>query len=34
MDPIIGGFFIGHVANKTLHCMKQYVEAQTHPVTT
>ena len=26
-DRIIGGFFIHHVANKTLHCMKAYVEA-------
>ena len=34
MNPIIGDFFIGHVANKTLRCMKQYVEAQTKPVTT
>ena len=28
MEPIIGDFFIGNVANKTLRCMKQYVEAQ------
>jgi ribosome-associated toxin RatA of RatAB toxin-antitoxin module len=27
MEPIIGDFFIGNVANKTLHCMKQYVES-------
>jgi ribosome-associated toxin RatA of RatAB toxin-antitoxin module len=27
MDPIIGGFFIGNVANKTLRCMKKYVES-------
>jgi ribosome-associated toxin RatA of RatAB toxin-antitoxin module len=27
-DPIIGNFFIHHVANKTLHCMKAYVEAR------
>ncbi len=27
-DPIIGGFLIHHIANKTLHCMKAYVEAQ------
>ena len=33
MDPIIGDFFIGNVANKTLHCMKQYLEAQTNTVT-
>ena len=29
MEPIIGNFFIGNVANKTLHCMKQYVESAT-----
>lgn len=29
IDPIVGDFFIRHVANKTLHCMKAYVEAQT-----
>jgi ribosome-associated toxin RatA of RatAB toxin-antitoxin module len=34
MDPIIGDFFIGHIANKTLRCMKQYVEAQPNPLTT
>jgi ribosome-associated toxin RatA of RatAB toxin-antitoxin module len=28
MEPIIGDFFIHHVANKTLHCMKDYVESQ------
>jgi hypothetical protein len=27
MNPIIGDFFIHNVANKTLHCMKAYVEA-------
>jgi ribosome-associated toxin RatA of RatAB toxin-antitoxin module len=32
-DKIIGDFFIGNVANKTLRCMKQYVEAQTNKVT-
>ncbi len=26
MEPIIGDFFIGNIANKTLRCMKQYVE--------
>jgi hypothetical protein len=26
VDPIIGSFFIHNVANKTLHCMKAYVE--------
>ena len=29
MEPIIGDFFIGHVANKTLRCMKKYVESTT-----
>ena len=33
MDPIIGDFFIGNVANKTLRCMKKYLEAQTNTVT-
>jgi ribosome-associated toxin RatA of RatAB toxin-antitoxin module len=28
-DKIIGDFFIHHVANKTLGCMKAYLEAQT-----
>ena len=28
VDPIIGGFFIHNVANKTLRCMKAYVEAR------
>jgi ribosome-associated toxin RatA of RatAB toxin-antitoxin module len=32
-DKIIGDFFIHHVANKTLHCMKSYVEANTTRVT-
>src|SRR2546430_17702274 len=27
-DPIIGDFFIGNIANKTLRCMKAYVEAR------
>ncbi len=27
-EPIIGDFFIHHVANKTLRCMKAHVEAQ------
>jgi uncharacterized membrane protein len=26
MEPIIGDFFIGYVANRTLRCMKAYVE--------
>src|ERR1700722_15941962 len=25
-DRIIGGFFISHVANQTLQCMKRYLE--------
>jgi len=29
MEPIIGDFFIGNVANKTLRCMKEYVESTT-----
>ena len=33
VDPIIGDFFIHHIANKTLHCMKDYVEARANPVT-
>jgi len=32
-DKIIGGFFIHHIANKTLRCMKSYVEANTDKVT-
>lgn len=32
VDPIIGDFFIGHIANKTLRCMKAYVEGQAKPV--
>src|ERR1700737_3836319 len=28
-DAIIGNFFIYHVANRTLHCMKEYLEART-----
>jgi ribosome-associated toxin RatA of RatAB toxin-antitoxin module len=32
-EPLIGDFFIGHIANKTLRCMKAYVEAQAKPVT-
>lgn len=26
MEPIVGGFFIHHIANKTLRCMKSYLE--------
>ena len=33
VDPIIGNFFIGNVANKTLRCMKAYVEARADKVT-
>jgi ribosome-associated toxin RatA of RatAB toxin-antitoxin module len=32
-DKIIGDFFIGNVANKTLRCMKAYVEVQANRVT-
>jgi ribosome-associated toxin RatA of RatAB toxin-antitoxin module len=32
-DPLIGDFFIGHIANQTLRCMKAYVEDQAKPVT-
>ena len=32
VDPIIGDFFIHNVANKTLHCMKAYVEARAQKV--
>jgi hypothetical protein len=32
MNPIIGDFFIRNVANKTLHCMKAYVEARADKV--
>lgn len=33
VNPIIGDFFILNVANKTLHCMKAYVEASADKVT-
>jgi ribosome-associated toxin RatA of RatAB toxin-antitoxin module len=33
VDPIIGNFFIHNIANKTLRCMKAYVEARAHKVT-
>ena len=33
VDPIIGDFFIRSVANKTLRCMKAYVEAKANKVT-
>jgi|SRR5262249_44055945 len=32
-DPIIGNFFIRNVANKTLRCMKAYLEARANKVT-
>jgi ribosome-associated toxin RatA of RatAB toxin-antitoxin module len=32
-DPIIGVFFIHNIANKTLRCMKAYVEARANEVT-
>jgi ribosome-associated toxin RatA of RatAB toxin-antitoxin module len=32
-DKIIGDFFIHYIANKTLRCMKSYVEARTNKVT-
>ena len=27
-EPIIGGFFMHHVANQTLRCMKAHLEAR------
>jgi ribosome-associated toxin RatA of RatAB toxin-antitoxin module len=33
MELIIGDFFIGNVANKTLRCMKEYMEARANNVT-
>jgi ribosome-associated toxin RatA of RatAB toxin-antitoxin module len=32
-DRIIGDFFIHHIANRTLHCMKSFVETRTNKVT-
>jgi len=32
ISPIIGDFFVHNVANKTLRCMKAYVEAHTNEV--
>lgn len=32
-DKIIGDFFIHHIANETLRCMKSYIEANTNKVT-
>jgi ribosome-associated toxin RatA of RatAB toxin-antitoxin module len=31
-DKIIGDFFIHHIANKTLRCMKAYMETRTNKV--
>jgi ribosome-associated toxin RatA of RatAB toxin-antitoxin module len=31
-DPIIGNFFTHNIANKTLYCMKSYVETSTNKV--
>jgi hypothetical protein len=33
VDPIIGDFFIHNIANKTLRCMKAYMEARSSKVT-
>ena len=33
VDMVIGGFFIHNIANKTLRCMKAYVEARANTVT-
>jgi ribosome-associated toxin RatA of RatAB toxin-antitoxin module len=33
VDPIIGDFFIHNIANKTLRCMKAYMEARSTEVT-
>src|SRR6266446_3232397 len=33
VDPIIGDFFIRNIANKTLRCMKAYLEARANKVT-
>ena len=33
VNPIIGDFFIHNIANKTLRCMKAYVEARANKVT-
>jgi ribosome-associated toxin RatA of RatAB toxin-antitoxin module len=32
-DMVIGDFFIHHIASKTLHCMKSYVEKNANKVT-
>ena len=31
VEPIIGNFFIHHIANKTLRCMKAYLEGTVRP---
>ena len=33
VDPLIGDFFIHNIANKTLRCMKAYLEARAKKVT-
>jgi hypothetical protein len=33
VDPIVGDFFIRNIANKTLCCIKAYVEAKANKVT-
>jgi ribosome-associated toxin RatA of RatAB toxin-antitoxin module len=33
VNPIMGDFFIGNIANKTLRCMKAYLEAKADKVT-
>ena len=33
VDPIIGDFFIHNIANKTLRCMKAYLEGRANKVT-
>jgi hypothetical protein len=32
-DKVIGDFFIHHIANETLRCMKSYVETSTNKIT-
>ena len=34
VEPIVGNFFIQHVANKTLRCMKSHLEAKWGPIQT
>ena len=33
VDPVIGDFFTHNIANKTLRCMKAYLEARADKVT-